>query len=137
MPPAEVPVERTELVTRDMHLIADLLGRLYVEHAALFRCDDPARVDGEVHSATVNGLKAGLLRYGGFDYDAILEPADAPTAVTVTHGAGTVTTARQEHCWARGGAFMVPSDLPSTASQFDAGFALLRVPWPIARSLAE
>jgi AraC-like DNA-binding protein len=136
-PPAEVPVERTELVTKDMGLIADLLGRLYVKHTALFHCDDPAQVDGEVHSVAVNGLKAGLLRYGGFDYDAVLEPAEAPTAVTVTHGSGTVTAARQEHCWARGGAFMLPSDLPSTANQFDAGFALLRVPWPLARSLAE
>lgn len=136
-PPAEVPVERAELVTKDMNLMAELLSRLYVQHAALFRCHDPVQVDGEVHSATVNGLKAGLLRYGGFEYDAVLEPADAPTAVTVTHGSGTNTAAREEHCWVRGGAFMVPSDRPSTALQLDAGFALLRVPWPVARSLAE
>jgi AraC-like DNA-binding protein len=135
--PAEMPVERTELVSQDMYLLADLLGRLYVEHAALFRCDDPARVDGEVHSATVDGLKAGLLRYGGFDYDAVLEPVDAPTAVTVTHGSGIITAAGEEHCFARGGAFMVPADLPSMALQFDAGYALLRVPWPVAWSLAE
>jgi AraC-like DNA-binding protein len=136
-PPAEVPVERTELVTQDMHLIADLLARLYVEHAAQFRCDDPAQVDGQVRSAAVSGLKAGLLRYGGFEYDAVLEPADAPTAVTVTHGSGIITAAREEHCFARGGAFMVPTDRPSAALQFDAGFALLRVPWPVAGSLAE
>jgi AraC-like DNA-binding protein len=135
--PAEIPVERAELVTKDMPLLADLLGRLYVEHAALFRCDDPARVNGEVRSATVNGLKAGLLRYGGFDYDAVLEPSDAPTAVTVTHGSGTVAAGGDEHSWARGGAFMLPSGQPSTALQYDAGFALLRVPWPVARSLAE
>ena len=136
-PSAVIPVERDELVTKDMHLLADLLGRLYVEHAALFRCDDPAQVDGEVRSATVGGLKAGLLRYGGFDYDAVTEPADAPTAVTVTHGSGTIAVAGEEHCWARGGAFMLPSDLPSTVVQYDAGFALLRVPWPVTRSLAE
>ncbi len=136
-PSAVIPVERDELVTKDMQLLADLLGRLYVEHAALFRCDDPSQVDGEVRSATVNGLKAGLLRYGGFDYDAVTEPADAPTAVTVTHGSGTIAVAGEEHCWARGGAFMLPSDLPSTVVQYDAGFALLRVPWPVTRSLAE
>jgi AraC-like DNA-binding protein len=134
--PAEVPVERAELVTKDMDLIAELVGRLYVEHAALFRCDDPAQVDGIVYSATVNGLKAGLLRYGGFEYDAVLEPTDAPTAVTVTRGSGTMTAAGEELCFARGGAFMVP-DLPSAALMHDAGFALLRVPWPVARSLAE
>jgi AraC-like DNA-binding protein len=136
-PSAVIPVERDELVTKDMHLLADLLGRLYVEHAALFRCDDPAQADGEVRSATVGGLKAGLLRYGGFDYDAVTEPADTPTAVTVTHGSGTIAVAGEEHCWARGGAFMLPSDLPSTVVQYDAGFALLRVPWPVTRSLAE
>ncbi|HET9973482.1 MAG TPA: AraC family transcriptional regulator [Streptosporangiaceae bacterium] len=136
-PSAVLPVERDELVTKDMHLLADLLGRLYVEHAALFRCDDPAQVDGEVRSATVGGLKAGLLRYGRFDYDAVTEPADAPTAVTVTHGSGTIAVAGEEHCWARGGAFMLPSDLPSTVVQYDAGFALLRVPWPVTWSLAE
>src|SRR5579859_7133378 len=91
--PAEVPVERSDLVTKDMDLIADLVGRLYVEHAALFRCDDPAQVDGVVRSATVGGLKAGLLRYGGFEYDAAIQPADAPTAVTVTRGSGTITAA--------------------------------------------
>jgi AraC-like DNA-binding protein len=135
--PAEVPVERTELVTKDMHLIADLLGRLYVEHAAQFRCDDPAQVDGEVRSATVDGLKAGLLRYGGFEYDAVLQAADAPTAVAVTHGSGTITAAGEEHCFARGGAFMVPTDMTSAALQLDAGYELLRVPWPVAGSLAE
>jgi AraC-like DNA-binding protein len=134
---AEIPVERTELVTKDMHLLADLLGRLYVEHAALFRCDDPAQVDGKLSGAAVNGLKAGLLRYGGFEYDAVLEPADAPTAVAVTHGSGTMTADREVLSFVRGGAFMVPSDLPSSAVQVDAGFALLRVPWPVARSLAE
>jgi AraC-like DNA-binding protein len=136
-PPAEAPVERTELVTQDMHLMADLLGRLYVEHAAQFRCDDPGQVGGEVRSAMVGGLRAGLLRYGGFDYDAVLEPADAPVAVTVTHGSGTITAAGEEHCFARGGAFMVPADRPSAALQLDAGYALLRVPWPVAGSLAE
>jgi AraC-like DNA-binding protein len=134
---AEIPVERAELVTKDMDLIADLVGRLYVDHAALFRCDDPAQVDGEVRSATVNGLKAGLLRYGGFEYDAVLEPTDAPTAVTVTRGSGTMTAAGEVYCFTRGGAFMLPGDLRSTALLHDAGFALLRVPWPVARSLAE
>ncbi len=135
--PAAVPVERTDLVTKDMDLIANLVGRLYVEHAALFHCDNPAQVDGVVRSATVNGLKAGLLRYGGFEYDAMLEPTDAPTAVTVTRGSGTMTAAGEELSFARGGAFMVPADLPSAALMHDAGFALLRVPWPVARSLAE
>jgi AraC-like DNA-binding protein len=32
---------------------------------------------------------------------------------------------------------MLPSGVPSTALQYDAGFALLRVPWPVTRALAE
>src|SRR5437868_1977382 len=90
------------LLLRDrLVLLAGRVPRLYVDHAALFRCDDPGRVDGEVRSATVNGLKAGLLRYAGFEYDAVLEPTDAPTAVTVTRGSGTMTTAGEELCFAR------------------------------------
>ena len=34
---AEIPVERAELVTKDMSLLADLLGRLYVEPKRLAR----------------------------------------------------------------------------------------------------
>ena len=45
---AMVPVERAELVTKDMDLIAELIRNLQVEHEAAFSCPDPARVDGRV-----------------------------------------------------------------------------------------
>ena len=38
-----VPVERAELVTQDMELIAELISQLYVEHRARFGCADPSR----------------------------------------------------------------------------------------------
>ena len=53
-----VPVERAELVTHDMELIAELISQLNVEHRARFGCADPSRVDGSVRSATAGGLRA-------------------------------------------------------------------------------
>lgn len=38
---AMVPLERVELVSQDMDLIADVIRQLYVEHAATFGCADP------------------------------------------------------------------------------------------------
>jgi len=73
-----VPVERAELVTQDMDLLAELIRDLYFEHAALFRCPDPDRVDGRMHSATASGLNTACVRYGGFTYTAGLEPATTP-----------------------------------------------------------
>jgi hypothetical protein len=60
---ALVPVERAELVTKDMDLIAELIRDLHVEHEAAFSCPDPARVDGRVRSVTASGLTASLVRY--------------------------------------------------------------------------
>jgi AraC-like DNA-binding protein len=134
---AMAPVERAELVTKDTDLIADLISRLYVKHAARFRCDDPDRVDGEVRSATVGELSAGVMRLGGFGYDAAVDPADAPTAVAVTQGSGVITSAREELRFTRGDVLMVPADRPSEAVMDDAGYVTLQVPWPAAASLAE
>ena len=50
-----VPVERAELVTQDMELIAELISQLHVEHRAHFRCADASRVKGSVRSATAGG----------------------------------------------------------------------------------
>ena len=46
-----VPVERAELVTQDMELIAELISQLHVEHRAHFSCADASRVEGSVRSA--------------------------------------------------------------------------------------
>ena len=47
-----VPVQRAEMITRDLDVIAELINQQYVEHQARFRCADPARVDAGVRSAT-------------------------------------------------------------------------------------
>ncbi len=108
-----VPVERAELVTQDMELIAELISQLYVEHRARFGCADPSRVDGSVRSATAGGLSACLMRYGGFGYAAHIDPHSDPHAVVVLQGDGGVSKARGELYFTGGDAFMPPPDLPT------------------------
>lgn len=107
-----VPVERAELATQDMDLIADPIRQIYVEHKATFRCPDPAQVNGDVRSATADGLNAGLLGYGGFEYTAELLPISSPLAVVVLRGSGVIATSREERRFTLGDVFMVPTDLP-------------------------
>lgn len=86
-----VPVQRSELVTQDMDVLADLVRQLYFDHTASFRCPDPAAVDARMHAATVSGLNASLARYGGFSYTAEVEPANPPMAVVCVRPASGLT----------------------------------------------
>ena len=90
-----VPVERAELVTQDMEMIAELISQLYVEHQARFSCADPSRVEGSVRSAAAGGLSACLMRYGGFGYDAEIDPHTDPHAVVVAGGRCYLHNARR------------------------------------------
>ncbi len=90
-----VPVERAELVTQDMELIAELISQLHVEHRAHFRCADASRVKQSVRSATAGGLCASLTRYAGFGYDAHIGPDSDPHALVVLQGDGVVSPARE------------------------------------------
>lgn len=132
-----VPLERVELVSQDMDLIADVIRRLYVEHAATFCCADPDRVDGNVRSVMAGGLAAGLIRYGGVRYTAELSPAGVPLAAAVRRGSGVITTAREELRFLPGDVFMVPADMPGVTTMDDAGYAVLQLPWAVAGELAE
>ena len=132
-----VPVERAELVTKDMDLIAELIRDLHVEHEAAFSCPDPARVDGRVRSVTASGLTASLVRYGGFEYSAEVEPVNPPMAVVCTGNSGVITTAREDLRLARGDVFMTPTDLPSVTAVDEGDYATLRVPWAVVGSVAE
>src|ERR1700761_8663109 len=104
-----VPVERADLVTQDMELIADLIGQLHVEHRARFRCADASRVEGSVRSATAGGLCASLTRYGGFGYDAHIGPDSDPLAGGGLQGDGGVSPAREEVYFTGGDAVMPPA----------------------------
>ena len=132
-----VPVERAELVTQDMEMIAELISQLYVEHRARFSCADPSRVDGSVRSATAGELSACLLRYDGFGYDAEIDPHTDPHAVVVLHGDGLISTARGELYFTGGDAFMPPPDLSHVTRMHDLGLAMVQIPSAAAGRLAE
>ena len=131
-----VPVVRAELVTRDMEVIAELISHLWTERRARFRCEDPGRVSASVRSAVAGGLSAGLVRFGGFDYDAEISSGNGPYAAAVLQGAGMITAPREHLRFTRGGAFMLPAGSPCTTTMRDAGYALIQVPWPAAAALA-
>ena len=130
-------VERADLRTRDMDLLASLVREQYVGHAATFRCTDPAAVDGQVRIATTGGLTAGWLAQGGIEYTARMDPATVPTAAVVLRGSGQVTAGRHEQCLSVGDAAMVPLDQPASAVMTDAGYLTLQVPWAALCTLAE
>jgi Bacterial regulatory helix-turn-helix proteins, AraC family/AraC-binding-like domain len=132
-----VPVERAELFTQDMELISGALRAQYVEHSPGFHCPDLSLVDGVVRSATVGGLHAGLVRYGGFVFSAMTDPAQWPVAMVCRGGAAVITTAREDLRLIRGDVAMIPSYLPCAAMGDDSEFTTLGVPWPAVRSLAE
>ncbi len=132
-----IPVQRVEMTTRDMDVIADLISRRYVEHQARFRCLDPARVDAGARAATTGLLEAAVVRYQGFDYHARVSPADDFFALVTLTGTGTLTAAREQVRFTRGDVLLDPTDRPYTADMHDCSFALLRVPRPVADDLAE
>jgi AraC-like DNA-binding protein len=132
-----MPLQRVELVTQDMDLIAELIRDLHARHEATFSCPDPALVDGRVRSVTVGGLTASLIRYGGFTYFAKVEPVDSPAAVVCTGNSGIIATAREDLRLVRGDVFMSPADLPFTTAVDAGDYATLRVPWAAMGSAAE
>src|ERR1700750_2623631 len=131
-----LPVERAELVTQDMEMIAELISQLYVEHQARFSCADPSRVEGSVRSAA-GGLSACLMRYAGFGYDAQIDTHTDPHAVVVLQGDGVISTARGELYFSGGDAFMPPPDLSHVTRMHNLGLAMVQVPWAAAGRLAE
>src|SRR6516225_3633029 len=85
-----MPVQRIEMTTQDMAVIADLMNERYAEHRARFWCDDPARVDAGVRTVTAGPLEAALVRLRGFHYQAEVSPPDAVLALGLLAGTGTM-----------------------------------------------
>jgi AraC-like DNA-binding protein len=130
-------VERTELRTRDMDLLASLFREQYVGHTATFRCPDPAAAEGQVRIATAGGLTTGWLAQVGIEYTARADPAAVPTTAVVLRGTGQLTVGRHEQRLSAGDAVMVPLDQSTWAVMADAGYLTLRVPWAALCTLAE
>ena len=133
-----IAVARSERVARDMDVLAALFREHYVGHAAMFRCADPAAVNGQVHTSTANGLTTGWLQYGGFEYTAALDPVPGLMTVTVLQGAGSLTAGGREHRFAVGDVILMPPGEPSRGQTVtDITYATLQVPWSTACSLVE
>ena len=97
-----VPVQRTEMATRDMHAIADLINRQFVERRPRFRCAEPVRVDAGAHSVTAGPLEASVVRYKGFDYHARVSPPDDFFGLVTSSGTGILSTEPEEMRFVRG-----------------------------------
>jgi len=130
-----VPVERAELVTRDVDLLAELASQLYVDHGASISCPDPARARGVIRSATTCGLAVTQVSYTGMSYTAALEPVNQPIAATCTRGSGSIASAREEVRVASGHPFVVPARLPSVVTVGDGTNITLQIPWEEVRFL--
>jgi AraC-like DNA-binding protein len=131
-------VERIELHTTDMDLLAGMVRQQYAGHAAAFRCADPAMVDGRLRTAAVGGLTAGMLGYDGFEYTAHLDPVPAPTTVMILRGTGSITTGRQEQRFTAGDVTMLPADQPSLGQTMTGiRYVTLQVPLAAVHALAE
>jgi AraC-like DNA-binding protein len=131
-----IPVQRVEMATRDMGVIADLINRLFVEHEARFRCLDLARVDAAARAANTGLLEATVVRHQGFDYCATVSPPNDFFALVTLTGTGTLSAAREQVRFTRGDVFLAPTDRPYTVDMHDCSFALLRVSRPVADDLA-
>jgi AraC-like DNA-binding protein len=130
-------IERTDLRTTDMDLLVSLFREQYVDHAARFRCADPAAVDGHMRTGAAGGLTAGGIGYDGFEYTAHLEPVPAPTTVTVVRGTVLVATRSQERRFTAGDVIMMPSDQRAVGETTTAiRYVTLQVPWARVHALA-
>ena len=132
-----MPVQRIEMTTQDMDVIADLVNERYAEHRARFWCDDPARVDAGVRTVTAGPLEAALVRLRGFHYRAEVSPPDAFLALGLLAGTGTVAFGQDQVSLARGDVMLDATDLRHTADMRDSVVTLVRLPRPVAAELAE
>ena len=132
-----MPVQRIEVTTRDMDVIADLMNQRYAEHRARVRCDDPARVDAGVRTVAAGPLDAALVRLQGFNYQAEVSPPDAFVALVLLAGAGSMAFGRDQVSLTPGDAMLDATDLQHSADMHDSVAALVRLPRPVAAELAE
>ncbi|HEY1918532.1 MAG TPA: AraC family transcriptional regulator [Streptosporangiaceae bacterium] len=130
-------VQRVDMITRHMDVVADLVNRRYVEHKAWFQCPAPSQVNAGLRSAAAGDTEAAVLRYKGFRYQARASAPGDLLAVVALHGNGSFTQARDQACFTRGDAILLPDDQPFRADMNDCVFALISIPSRLAGELAE
>src|ERR1700761_4456313 len=97
-----IAVQRSELATREMDVMAALINRQYVEHRAWFRCPAPSRVDAGIRSAVAGPLEGAVARYRGFEYRAQASGPGDHLALVVLGGRGAFLREREQLRFAAG-----------------------------------
>jgi AraC-like DNA-binding protein len=92
----KVAVERSEVATREMDVMADLINRQYVEHKAWFRCPEPSRIDAGMRSAVAGPLEASIGRYRGFEYYAQASGPEDYLVLVVLNGEAVFVRAKEQ-----------------------------------------
>src|SRR6201992_3966163 len=92
----KIAVQRSELATREMDVMAALINRQYVEHKAWFRCPAPSRVDAGIRLAVAGPVEASIARYRGFEYYGEARGPEDHLVLLVLNGEGTFTRSREQ-----------------------------------------
>jgi len=135
-PVGQLPVQRVELATGDMDVIA-AISQMFASHRPRFRCAEPGAVDAGVSLATAGGLGAGWVRYRGFDYRAVADPLGYLLACKAVAGTGVLVTGGDEVLTAPGDAFLFPPLAPFDMESHDSEYTVVQVPLAAAGALAE
>ena len=133
----KVAVERSEVATREMDVMAALINRQYVEHKAWFRCPEPSRVDAGIRSAVAGPLEAMIGRYRGFEYYAQASGPEDYLVVVVLNGECVFVRSKEQLHFARGDAVLLPSGEPFKADMRDFAYSLVRIPRHFLTDFAE
>src|SRR6202020_8857 len=92
----KIAVQRGELATREMDVMAALINRQYVEHKAWFRCPAPTRVDAGIRSAAAGPLEVSVARYRGFEYYGQTSGPEDYLALVVLSGEAVFIREREQ-----------------------------------------
>jgi AraC-like DNA-binding protein len=136
--PGGLPIERADLVTRDMDVITDLLSRLYAQHRARTRRIPEATPDAATQAAVAGSLQAGLVRIDGVEYETDAADTDGrPMGLVAIEGRGEMTVGREQHRFTRGEVFLALPDRPFACRMHGLAASLLQIPWSVAGQVAE
>lgn len=101
-----VLLQRTDLVSRDVEMIASLMRDAYAEHRPRFRFSDPAMVEAKNTSVAVGPLGAGSMYWRGMEYAADDSRANGILYGEVTvRGGVTLTSGDDEMSFGPGDVF--------------------------------
>jgi AraC-like DNA-binding protein len=133
----KIAVQRSELATSEMDVMAALINRQYVEHKAWFRCPAPSRVDARTRSAAAGPLEVSVTRYRGFEYYGQASGPEDYLALVVLNGEGTFIRDREQLRFVPGDAVLLPSGEPFKADLRDFAYSLVRIPRQFLADFAE